>query len=369
VRPEDNGHSKVHALPRARSTGWGHGKIVSRPEKCHYLDTTQLDRLEQSFRQEADGLLRKGLRWSRRRVLLIFLLIRYTGAKLSEVLALDPAVDFDFGRKTILFRRSGSAGEVTREVQISEALAREIADVLSDPDFKPLSRHLPFRVDPGFIRRKFYERAEACGFPKRTGSPEMIRRARAVELMQGNMPLPVVQRLLGHSSPNPASTYVSFLEEDIRQLTWMFLESESERRTSARNAFFGKIVDLRQGDIQSQVKLVTMEGHPIIAVITNNSLERLGLRKGQLVTAEVKAPWVSLQKGENEPVSSAENIFQGVIVQITVGQITSEYVIRIVEGYELCAIVANVGGKKPDFQKHDQVWALFNSNSVVLHID
>jgi Molybdate transporter of MFS superfamily len=76
---------------------------------------------------------------------------------------------------------------------------QRIQTLLSDPEFKRFLVNR-FAVDPAFVRRKFYECAEACGFAKRIGGPEMIRRARAVELIHGNIPLPAVQRLLGLSS-------------------------------------------------------------------------------------------------------------------------------------------------------------------------
>jgi molybdate transport system regulatory protein len=66
---------------------------------------------------------------------------------------------------------------------------------------------------------KFYERAAACGFPKELGGPDAIRKSRAVELMQNNLPLPVVQRILGHSTPNLTASFVSFSDDDIRQVT------------------------------------------------------------------------------------------------------------------------------------------------------
>jgi molybdate transport system regulatory protein len=72
------------------------------------------------------------------------------------------------------------------------------------------------KVDPGFVRRKFYERAEACGIAKQLGAPEILRKSRAVELMQKNMPLPAVQMLLGHSTPNLTSSYLSYSEDDIQ---------------------------------------------------------------------------------------------------------------------------------------------------------
>jgi molybdate transport system regulatory protein len=42
---------------------------------------------------------------ARRRILLIFLIIRYTGAKLNEVLNFDPNRDFDFEKGFIILSR------------------------------------------------------------------------------------------------------------------------------------------------------------------------------------------------------------------------------------------------------------------------
>lgn len=107
----------------------------------------------------------------------------------------------------------------------------------------------------------------------------------------------------------------------------------------------------------------------VTTVITNDSLARLGLKPGYLITAEVKAPWVILQKSNKEPESSAENRFSGTIVHINEGAVTTEYVVRISDGTELCSIVTTENACKMGFQKNDQVWAMFNSFSVVLHID
>ena len=126
----------------------------------------------------------------------------------------------------------------------------------------------------------------------------MIRRARAVELIQGNMPLPAVQKLMGHSTPNLTAAHVSFSDEDLQSITKLFMEREAYRKTSARNAFWGKIVEIQHGDIQARITLVTISGHQVAAIITNDSLDRLGLQPGRLVTAEVKAPWIILFRAE-----------------------------------------------------------------------
>ncbi|MFO7605704.1 MAG: TOBE domain-containing protein [Desulfurivibrionaceae bacterium] len=358
-----------HATGPDPSTGARcHGRIISTPDGSRCLATDQLQRLEQSFRAWAESAVRADVRLSRRRILLIFLLIRYTGAKLNEVLALDPFADADPNRQTVFFGRAGSGKEgAAREVTIPESLCHEIQAALSDPGFRNSPRKL-FDIDSAFVRRKFYERAQACGFDKRLGGPEMIRRARAVELMRGNLPLPAVQMLLGHSTPNLTSAYISFSKEEIRELTRFFMERESSRKTSARNAFFGKIVKIRQGEIQSRVELATVGGHSIITLITNDSLHSLGLKEGRLATAEVKAPWVILQKGGREPACSAENRCKGFIARKVMGAINTEYVVSLADGTELCSITGTAGHHAPDFAEGDKVWALFNCFSVVLHV-
>jgi len=342
------------------------GGQVKHKEKsiAKYLDTAQLKRMEQSFRQWVNTPRRLDVRTARLRILLIFLLIRYTGAKLNEVLDLAPLRDIDYKRRSVFFR----SGQSAREVQISESLTSEIRSTLSDANLIS-SVHDTFNVDAGFVRRKFYERAHACGLLKRLSGPEMIRKARGAELMQGNLPLTAVQALLGHSTPNLTSSYVSFTQEEIRQATRYFMEKESAQKTSARNFFFGKVSALNRGDIQSQVQLATIEGYPVTTIITNDSMGRLGLKIGKLITAEVKAPWVILQKDAEEPYCSAENRFKGKIEKISSGSVNTEYVIRVSDGIELCSIVSTQSGKLLDLRKGDTVWALFSAFSVVLHVD
>lgn len=346
-----------------------HGRIVVAPDEGRCLDTVQLNQLEQSFRDWVEESPRKDVRLSRRRVLLLFLIIRYTGAKLKEVLVLDPFEDIDLENRAIFFRGADRVGQrPPREALISERLAREIRSALDDPAFRTYLRR-GFDVDPAFVRRKFYERAKSCGFSRNLGGPEMIRKARAVELMRNGVPLPAVQMLLGHSTPHLTSAYVSFSDEEMRQVTRRFVERESTRGTSARNTFIGKVQSIRRGDIQSLLVLHTLGGHLVTAVITNDSVERLGLAEGRLVTAEVKAPWVMLHRGDREPACTAENRFSGVIVRMTRGAINTEYAVRIADGTELCAVVSTESGRRLGLKEGDRAWVVFSCFSVVLQVD
>ncbi len=334
------------------------------------LDSFQLDRLERNFLEWANSAKRADIKLSRRRIYLIFLLIRYAGGKLGEVLAVDPLTDIDVAQKIVLFRRPGVASVGTiREVPIPESLCAHVRTMLAIPGFHAFLKESGMSIDPGFVRRKFYERAHACGIDTKRGAPEAIRQSRAVELMMNNMPLPAVQSLMGHSNPAQTAAHVSFSEDDIRQVIRLFMEKESNRKTSARNAFFGKITQIRKGDIQSMVELETMRSGTVTTVITNNSLARLGLVEGQIITAEVKAPWVTLHKSDREPECSAENRFTGIVNRIHTGGINSEYIIRISDETELCAIVNTDRARKLGINEQDSVWAVFSSNAVVLHLD
>ena len=352
------------ALRTPPSNQADHGRIVGEASSC--LDSLQLEHLEREFRTWAEGSKRADVTLSRKRILLIFLLIRHTGAKLHEVLDLSPLADIDHDRLLVTFGKT--TPEQTRSVPLAGALSSEIRTLFADESFRRAAGS-PLGVDPAFVRRKFYERALACGFPKSQGSPEMIRKSRGVELMQSNMPLPAVQLYLGHSTPNLTSAYVSFSEEEIRTITSSFLQRESHRKTSARNSFFGKISAIRPADIQAAVELTTLDGHVISSVITLDSLSRLGLKVGRLATVEVKAPWVSLYKTETDPLCSAENRLPGIITRITRGQVNTEYVLRIGSDTELCVITTTQSLRRLELQEKDTVWAVFGSYATILRVD
>jgi molybdate transport system regulatory protein len=346
-----------------------HARILSAEETARCLDTVQMEKLEQSFRSWADSPKRSDIKLSRKRIVLVFLLIRHAGAKLSEVLHLNPSEDIDYKKHIVRLCKGGDeSGRPCRQVEISEQLSSEVQKTLADPELKRAFDGL-FWVDPGHVRRKFYERAECIGIPRELGTPEAIRRSRAVELLQSNMPLPVVQKILGHSTPNLAASYVEFSDEEMQKVARYFIDKESRRKTSARNAFFGKIDMIQRGDIQSTIEILSVGGYRISSVITNHSLVQLGLRRGSLVIAEVKAPSVTLYKSEEEPRSTAENIFRGTVSRITVGKLTTEVVVRISPETELCSIITEESKKRLAIKEDDTLWVGFNAFAVVLHVD
>ena len=355
-----------------------HSRILSTADQGELLEPDQLEQLEQSFRRWATKA-GSGRRLSRARILIIFLLIRYTGAKLNEVLRLNEETDIKSEQRLIRYRGGETEDEEPREAPLSQSLCEEINAFLrfaenappeeDNADHVDDGRKHPFAIDPAFVRRKFYERARDCGLtPSRCG-PEMIRKGRALELLRNNMPLPVVQRLLGHSTPNLTASHLNFSRDEMRQVAKWYVERESGRKTSARNSFFGKVQTLLQDAVQSLVEIVTPDGDRVRTMVTNSSAERLGLQPGRLVSAEIKAPWLTVEPADRPGLSSADNVYEGVISKIIRGKVNVECEVRIHEGIHLCAILSAPGFDALGVKEKDAVRVLFSCHAVVLHVD
>lgn len=77
--------------------------------------------------------------------------------------------------------------------------------------------------------------------------------------------------------------------------SWVIVSEEIDGlRTSARNQFCGKIVALEKGAVNSDLTIQIEDDHKISAIVTNGSVEALGLKKGGRACALVKASHVLL---------------------------------------------------------------------------
>ncbi|VFQ46762.1 transport-associated ob type 1 [Desulfoluna butyratoxydans] len=333
--------------------------ILTPSEEERTLDPVQLAALETAFRDWVSAARRSDVRRSRQRIFCIFLLIRYTGARLGEILGIASTDQIDFTGHTV---HIGSRSAGYRDVQIPPHVAEGILEVL------PPSTEAPFSVDPGHVRRKFYEQAESCGLAKAMGSPNVIRRSRALELLRSNLPLPVVQKMLGHSTAGLTASWLDFSEQDMQRVVAHVTRRESRIKTSARNSFAGKVASMVSGEIQTVVTLDTLGGYPITAIITNESADRLALKPGTLLTAEVKAPWVLVAAGPHPPLTSCANTLEGKVRRIIKGGNTTEVILGLKDGTEVCALMTRSGDDDLGLRQDDTAWALIDAFSVILRM-
>ena len=330
-----------------------------------YLTTDQLDRLAASFEEWVQATKRADILFSRKRIRAVYLSIRYAGVKLGEIIRLNVQRDIDL--KTRQLTIISAPDLAPRTVEFPDTLALVLQDLLRDPACADAPDTL-LAVDPGHIRRKFYERAEACAIPRHLANPGIIRRSRAMELVRDQVPLPVVNRMMGMGGVSQTSALLAFSNQDMQRIMHHFLAREHVRTTSARNSFFGKVARINEGDIQTEVQIQTLGGDTITSVITGGSSRRLHLQQDMFLTAEIKAPWVILSK-EDTPLTSAANALQGIITAVHIGRITTEHTLTLDDGTEICAITTTSMGERLHLNQGDRAWALFDAFAVILHLD
>jgi molybdopterin-binding protein len=78
-------------------------------------------------------------------------------------------------------------------------------------------------------------------------------------------------------------------------LPTLFGPGSRESRLSARNQLFGRVVEVRRGDVNAEVG-IDIGGQVVTAVITNGSVDRLELRSGDVAAAVFKASEVMVLK-------------------------------------------------------------------------
>ncbi len=100
------------------------------------LDIVQLAEMEQAFRKWAKDSPRQDIRRSRQRILLIFLLIRHTGARLHEILNLK-SDDIIFEDRVVRLgsTRSGSF----RSVEIPDDLVKDLRSFIKNTNLLRMS--------------------------------------------------------------------------------------------------------------------------------------------------------------------------------------------------------------------------------------
>lgn len=60
-------------------------------------------------------------------------------------------------------------------------------------------------------------------------------------------------------------------------------------KLSARNTLKGKVTNIIEGAVNSEVTIETAKGESIVSIITKDSVKRLGLAEGKEVYAVIKA--------------------------------------------------------------------------------
>ena len=139
-------------------------------------------------------------------------------------------------------------------------------------------------------------------------------------------------------------------------------------KSSARNQFFGKITAIRGGSVNAEVELTLNSEDRIIAAITHESLESLGIKIGSEVWALIKASWVILSTDDSDSKISVRNRLRGTVSRLTKGQVNSDVVLTLSGGNTASAIVTNDSIEHLNLEAGAKACALFKASSVILGV-
>ena len=135
-------------------------------------------------------------------------------------------------------------------------------------------------------------------------------------------------------------------------------------RTSARNQFAGKVAALRQSKLSVEVCIALDAQTRIVAGVTRESADTLGLALGTPVLALVKASSVLLARGEVQ--TSARNHLTGTVSRIVAGPIGAEVTLALPAGRSVTAGITRDSLERMALAKGQPASALFKASSVIL---
>ena len=75
---------------------------------------------------------------------------------------------------------------------------------------------------------------------------------------------------------------------------WVIVTTDDSLKTSARNRLCGKVARCIKGAVNSEVLIELAGGKMVVAMVTNESIDELGLKEGVSACAMIKASHVIL---------------------------------------------------------------------------
>ncbi len=188
-------------------------------QNIDYLNEKQLKLLTAKFRNSFEKAPNPRVARIRGRYFLIFLFLRYTGARISEVTGIDDQADVDYrtGDVTmaVLKRHHPHKKKMRKMVPVPLQAVKKLARYLAQyPEMKGKA----FSVDRSNFFGIFKKLTLECGLPKTLAHPHVLRHTRAMELVRAGVPLTIVQQILGHANLNTTAVYLQFSGQEAKAI-------------------------------------------------------------------------------------------------------------------------------------------------------
>ncbi len=184
-----------------------------------YLLPEELSRLTSVFQEFYDKSRGEKEAARRARHWAVYLLLRFTGARVSEVLSVDDTRDMDWRESEVrilnLKRHNPGKRNQYRQVPIPASVCAELSRLLV---VHPELKGKLFRMDRTTFFRMFRKLSEKAGLPPEKRHPHVLRHSRAVELLRAGVPVTAVQQLLGHAALTTTAVYLRLSGQEVKQV-------------------------------------------------------------------------------------------------------------------------------------------------------
>jgi len=191
--------------------------ITNYQQTINFLTQDQLNNLIATFQSWYDDpTISDTKRRIRGRYWLVFLTLRFTGARISEVININYE-DIDFRNAEIkvitLKRHNPKKKGQYRIIPVPSNLTGEIASYIAE---YPYMRDKLFKIDRSNFNKVFKELAVQSGIHKDLAHPHILRHTRAIELLRAGVPVTIVQDLLGHSALTTTAIYLRISGQEAK---------------------------------------------------------------------------------------------------------------------------------------------------------
>ncbi|MGA8731897.1 MAG: TOBE domain-containing protein [Terracidiphilus sp.] len=139
-------------------------------------------------------------------------------------------------------------------------------------------------------------------------------------------------------------------------------------KLSARNVLPGTVANVTKGAVNAEVSLTLGGGETVVAIITNSSVDSLGLKAGNSAFAIIKASEVMVGKNLENARLSARNILAGSVSALQDGAVNSEVGIRLPGGTTLIASITKASVKALELKQGDEVSAVVKASHVLVGV-
>lgn len=139
-------------------------------------------------------------------------------------------------------------------------------------------------------------------------------------------------------------------------------------KTSARNQWLGSVSAIRAGAVNDEVELTLPGGARLVAIVTRESTQSLGLRLGLTAIAIVESASVIVATGLQGARLSARNQLTGAVSALTPGAVNAEVVIDVDGGGQIAAIVTQASVHDLGLAPGVRATALFKASAVIVAV-